>query len=152
MARHDAKYKDEKVAQEAICERISTTTDSLKTICADKDMPSIPTVLKWLRENEEFAIQYARAKREQADLLAEQILEIADTCLIGTKTVEKATGTEITTGDMVDRSRLMVDSRKWLASKLAPKKYGEKLDVTSDGEKLTQAITVKVEGKDIQLQ
>jgi hypothetical protein len=152
MAHGNAKYKDEEKVKELICERISTSNDSLRTICNAEGMPCVATVLKWLREDEKFVAQYARAKREQADLLVEQIIEIADTCREGTKTVEKATGVEITTGDMVERSRLMVDARKWAASKMNPKKYGEKLDVTSDGNPIQQTLNIAIDGKKIKLE
>ena len=65
--------------------------------------------------------------------MAEDIIDIADTPKVGQKTVSKATGLEVTEGDMVDRSRLQVDARKWLLSKLAPKKYGDKVGVQHEG-------------------
>jgi hypothetical protein len=78
--------------------------------------------------------------------MADQIREIADTCRMGTKTTIKATGTEVTTGDMVDRSRLQIDARKWLASKLAPKKYGDKLELAGDPDRPLSINVVKFGG------
>ena len=75
-----------------------------------------------------------RERERQADFLAAQVVEIADTVREGKKVRVSAKG-GITEehGDHVDRSRLMVDARKWLASKLAPRKYGEKIDATVSG-------------------
>jgi hypothetical protein len=68
-----------------------------------------------------------RARELQAEYLIDEIVEIADTPQIGVKTIHKPTGTETTEGDMIEHRRLRVDARKWVASKLAPKKYGEKV-------------------------
>jgi hypothetical protein len=149
MAR-PSKYTKQLV--DKICERISTSSDGLRTICKDKDMPSIFSIVKWLNEKEEFSIQYARAKELQADFMVDEIIEIADTCKEGKKTIEKPGGIEITTGDMVERSRLMIESRKWLSSKLKPKKYGDKLDVTTGNKPIQQSIlNITIDGKDINL-
>jgi hypothetical protein len=69
-------------------------------------MPGFATVKRWLSENADFQAQYARAREEQADFYADEIIQIADTC----------TDT--------NKARLQIDARKWKASKLAPKKYG----------------------------
>ena len=111
-----------------ICEIIATTTKSLRTICNDEDMPSVTTLLKWVRERKDFAEQYARAKEEQADMLIEEIIDIADDNsedLLG----EDKNGNKIENKEFVNRSRIRIDTRKWLASKLKPKKYGEKIEI-----------------------
>lgn len=114
-----------------ICEEIANSELSLWDICDSKpDMPCSRTFARWIADDEELCQKYARAKEFQADYLAAQIRSIADECRIGVKTTKKASGTETTTGDMVERSRLQIDARKWLASKLAPKKYGDKIDHT----------------------
>lgn len=110
---------------EEICLQISTTSKGLNAICKEQEI-SPSSVYLWLIEHKDFSENYARAREQQADLLADEIIEIADTCKIGSKTKETKDGTFKETGDMVDRSRLMVDARKWKASKLAPKKYGDK--------------------------
>lgn len=112
-------YRDE--LADVICERI-TLGESLRKITRDKKMPSISTVMKWRRENEEFSKQYARAKEEQAETFEEMMLEIA-------KSEED-----------VARARLIVDTMKWTSSKLKPKKYGNQIDVTSDGKALPTPI------------
>lgn len=109
----------------AICERL-INGESLRKICLSDDMPSASTVCRWLATNAEFREQYAHARDAQADTLADEILDISDD---GTNDwmadKEEEEGFRYN-GDAVQRSRLRVDSRKWLAAKLAPKRYGER--------------------------
>ena len=69
----------------------------------------------------------------QADILADEVVDLADTTRIGVKVKTNDKGeVETTEGDMVERTRLQIDARKWYAGKLAPKKYGDKLAVGGD--------------------
>lgn len=128
-----------------ICEKIANSSEGLNRLHESEPdkFPHRSTVIRWLAENEAFRDQYARARELQADFIADEIIEIADTCRIGkkTKTVKKGKKTEIevTEGDMIERSRLQIDARKWKASKLAPKKYGDK-----PGELEDKEITIRV--------
>lgn len=109
---------------------------SLKSICNDKGLPSMSTVFKWMSEDTDgFSEKYARAKREGAEAWAEEILDISDDATNDWMENNKPDdpGWKFN-GEAVQRSRLRVDSRKWLLSKLIPKKYGEKLDVEHSGE------------------
>lgn len=101
-------------AADLICELI-VDGKSLRTICLADDMPSRTTVLKWLNENESFAAQYARAREAQQDTYAEETVFIADTC------------------EDPQKARLQIDARKWHASKLAPKKYGDRVTNVHEG-------------------
>lgn len=92
----------------AICSRLAYG-DPLTKICAEGSMPCESTVYLWLLKHPEFSEMYARAREDQADTLADQMLVIADD----------------TSGD-VNRDRLRVDTRKWIATKLKPRKYGDK--------------------------
>lgn len=113
---------------DTICDRIANG-ESLRALCSAEGMPSQSMAYRWLIEHPEFREQYARAREAQADKLAEEILQIADTPVIGTKVTSKEWGDEITEADMIEHRKLQVDARKWIASKLAPKKYGDKLAV-----------------------
>jgi hypothetical protein len=125
---------------DAICERIAKG-ESLRTICEDSAMPAASSVYKWLGEHEEFAEQYARAREEQADLYASEIVAIADEEVTmvrrskhqhGAKPEDDSDENDIEVvfdSAAVARNRLRVDARKWYASKLAPKKYGEKVAI-----------------------
>jgi hypothetical protein len=93
-------------------------------------MPSRPTVLKWLTNSAEFFDQYARAREAQADHFVDEMVLIADTPIIGTKTKRTSDGkVEKTTGDMIEHRRLQIETRKWVAARMRPKKYGDRIDV-----------------------
>ena len=130
-------YSPELIAE--LCARISEGR-SLRSICKDEDMPGLTAVFRWLGEKEDFQQQYARAREAAADALVEEILDISDD---GTNDWMEKHGKDsagwIENGEAIGRSKLRVDARKWIASKLKPKKYGEKLtsEVTgADGKPL----------------
>ncbi len=119
-----------------ICEKVATHSVGLKRLCAMYDeLPDPTTVNLWRYKYNEFSLLYAKAKQVQADLLAEECIDIADDST--NDWVESLTDEEQGIGwklnsDHVSRCRLRIDTRKWLASKLLPKQYGEKqqTDVT----------------------
>lgn len=120
-----------------ICEIIATSNKGLKSILSTNPLfPSFSTFFKWLGEKDKqyLSDRYARAKELQAEYMADQILEIADDGSNDTYVDEN--GKVKTDWDVLGRSKLRVDSRKWLASKLLPKKFGDKIDVTTQGEKI----------------
>lgn len=108
-----------------ICARMGEG-ESLRSICRDDAMPALSTVFRWLAGDREFQEQYARAMDARATLLAEEILEISDESS-GDAVTDPETGTVRMDAEFVARSRLRVDSRKWLAARMAPKKYGDKV-------------------------
>jgi len=115
---------------DAICEQLADGI-SLRTVLLGKGMPQGMTVFRWMRENKEFREQYEAAKEESADAMLEDMFDIAD------KSLEEAKkGDAKRAGAKVAAHRLAVDTRKWAASKLKPKRYGDKLDLTSDGKQL----------------
>lgn len=123
-----------------ICELLADG-QSMRTVCAQEDMPAMSSVFKWLRENEEFSQQYAKAKEESSDAMAEDLLHIADTPVMGEIKTIKPDGTvEIKQDEMLGHRRLQVDTRKWLMAKMKPKKYGDKLDMTTNGKDLPSPI------------
>lgn len=111
-----------------ICHRLSSG-DSMKTICKDEGMPNASTVFRWLREHPDFERNYNRAKQECADALVEEMLEIADDSRNDwmERNGQGDKGWEFN-GDNVQRSRVRIDTRKWIAAKLKPKKYGDHID------------------------
>lgn len=100
----------------AICEDIADGK-SLRKICDDENMPAKGTVFVWLSKHPEFQDQYARAREAQADLLFDETLEIADQ-------YDKAA--DELNPDHIQRAKLRIDTRKWIAGKLRPKVYGDK--------------------------
>jgi hypothetical protein len=107
-----------------ICDRLMDG-ESLKSICSEPQMPSRVTVCKWLNLIPDFANNYARAREVQADALFDDTIHIANTPQLGVKTITKPTGVEIIEGDMIEHRKLQIETRKWVAGKLRPKKYGD---------------------------
>lgn len=119
-----------------ICERI-VLGESLRAICKDDDMPSIASIFKWIAEKPTFSEQYARAKEEQAETMADEIVAISDETEYEKVEVDGVPLAVKFDSTAVARNRLRVDARKWVAAKLKPKKYGDKLDVNSTTVSLT---------------
>lgn len=107
---------------DAICERLANG-ESLRHVCSDRGFPTTTTIKRWLNDNETFRAQYARAREDQADHYADEIIEISDRA------------------EDAAKARLRVDARKWVSSKLLPKKYGDKVTNELTG----------VDGKDLHL-
>lgn len=111
-----------------ICDRVATHACGLKKICKMyDDLPHPDTINLWRHKHPEFSVQYALAKLRQADLLAEECLDIADDDSKD-KIIDETTGNEVCNTEFIARSRLRIDTRKWLASKLLPKQYGAMVD------------------------
>lgn len=105
-------------------------------------MPDKSTVMRWLAKYPEFRDQYAGAREAQADYYAEEILEIADDG--SNDWMERKRGDEtieVENHEVLNRSRLRVDTRKWLMARMSPKKYGDKLTHAGDPENPVQMIT-----------
>ncbi|MDP5216704.1 terminase small subunit protein [Ruegeria sp. 2205SS24-7] len=110
----------------AICERLAEG-ESLREICRADDMPAKGTVFRWLAKHQEFQDQYARAREVQADAIFDEVLEIADDASNDwmERSGEEGVGWQIN-GEHIQRSKLRIDARKWMAGKLRPKVYGDK--------------------------
>ncbi|WP_186194461.1 terminase small subunit protein [Burkholderia gladioli] len=123
-----AHTKFTKALAETICEHLASGL-SLRQIEEIEGMPTKTTILRWLGDDRytEFRDQYARARDMQAEGMADEILEIADDGRNDWMEVQSRDGEHIgwkVNGEAVQRSRLRIDARKWLLSKLLPKKYG----------------------------
>ena len=105
---------------EVICARIADG-EGLRSICRDEAMPGRQTVMDWLNSQglqfDEFRAKYARARELQGDLLDEQIQQVAD----------------VATPEDVQVAKLRVETMKWRAAKLNPKKYGDKIQTEHSG-------------------
>ena len=111
---------------ERICNGIAEGK-SASSMCIEVGI-SKQTLWRWLDEDQELSDQYARAKELCAELYVSQIIAIADES-DNDISVDPDTGKEYTNHDVIARARLRVDARKWYASKLAPKRYGDKVQV-----------------------
>ena len=121
-----------------ICSRLSEG-ESMRSICRDEGMPAKTTMFRWLRENPEFRNQYDVAKEESAESHADHMVDIADhevsqpvmvdglPLMVDGKPVMKVDATAVA------HAKLRIDTRKWAASKLKPKKYGDKITTEHTG-------------------
>lgn len=119
-----------------ICERIAEG-ESLRSICQNEDMPVAKTIYNWLfdEDKKEFLHNYETARNVQAEIMFEELLEIADDGANDYVERERQDGStyDAVDSEHIQRSRLRVDTRKWYLSKVLPKKFGDKMDVTTDG-------------------
>lgn len=145
-------YSEEIVS--AILERLSDG-ESLNSICLSEDLPHRATVFRWLTSNEAFRDQYVRAREGQADALFDDLLTIADD---GRNDWMERFGKDgaslgwFENGEALRRSALRIDARKWMASKLLPKKYGDKVvtEVTGkDGGPIETAMSITEEARHV---
>ncbi len=119
-----------------ICEEL-ILGNSLRTVCKEENMPSFQTVFTWLRKYPDFLEHYTRATQERSESMVEDILDIADDGTNDWMEVNKRT---VVDNEAVQRSKLRVDTRKWIMSKMIPKKYGDKVDLTTNGKDLPTPI------------
>ena len=116
-----------------ICQRIANK-ESLRRICMSSGMPNRATVNRWLEDRQDFATKYVRAREEQADFIVEDCAAIEDKVLKGRLDPAAA--------------RVVLSSKQWRASKLASKKYGDKLEhSTEDGMPIFNLVTKDYTGK-----
>lgn len=115
-----------------ICARIAEG-ESLRAICRDDAMPALSTVFLWLSNDRAFMEQYAISREEQAETLADQIVSISDEDSATTKSFGEDEVQVVFDSVAVARNRLRVDARKWVASKLKPKKYGDRTTTEHTG-------------------
>jgi hypothetical protein len=110
-------YAIEEVAniQELVIAEIQTGR-SLRQVCKEEGMPDFRTVQRWIVSDGQFAVKYARARMAQADTLFDRMEEVEEQVSAGTMDSHAA--------------RVVLDSMRWRASKLAPKVYGDRLDVS----------------------
>ena len=120
---------------DSICIRISGG-ESLKSITADDDMPDRATIYRWLAVDSFFCDMYTRAREDQADTLADEILSIADESPEIEQIKDKhgnIVDLKIDSG-YVAYQKQRIEARKWTAMKLKPKKYGDRLVHAGDSE------------------
>ena len=125
-----------------ICEQIALGK-SLRSICKDKEMPSLKSVVKWLNEDKDFQDKYSVARENRGDLYGEMINDIA---------------LEVLTGKIDwQRARVTIDALKWTSARMSPKKYGDRQDITvkstsyvKELEKVQDTIRERIEQKNLE--
>lgn len=134
-----------------ICARLANG-ESLNAVCKDESMPPRTTVIEWVLDDREgFSDKYARARRVGYELIADELLDISDDGTNDYAERENKSGEtyKVVDQDHISRSRLRVDTRKWLLSKALPKIYGDKVTnehTGKDGSPIGHAIEVSFVG------
>ena len=132
-------YSDKEKTEifDVICEKI-VNGQSLRSILNEIGSISPSTFFIWLREDESKSKQYARCTEERSELIFEDMFDIADDSRNDyiTRISNDGVEYEVLNSEHIQRSKLRIDTRKWALSKMNPKKYGDKLDLTSAGEKI----------------
>lgn len=138
--------KRTKAIDDEICEKISIGIP-LAEICRQEHMPNRATVYDWMNTDETFSQRIARVRELGYDAIAEETLEIADDATNDWMTRKNFRGEEeeVLNAEHVQRSKLRIETRLKLLSKWYPKKYGDKLDVTSGGDKIEPITKIQVE-------
>lgn len=100
-----------------VCDKIAQGM-SVNQICALAGMPSTQTVYNWLFKEKDFIDKYAHARESQSEFYAQEMMDLADSCGL--------------TPEQINKTKLQIDTRKWIASKLKPKKYGDSTILRGD--------------------
>jgi hypothetical protein len=132
-------YEEEQQIVDKVCD-IIRNGNSLRKACKELKI-NCDQFYKYIDNDEtgQRKEQYTRATDERVEVMADEILEISDDSSRDTISTEKG---DIPDNEWINRSRLRVDARKWLMSKMRPSKYGDKLDITSKDEKIQQSVIV----------
>lgn len=147
---------DKPVVMREICDQMLGCSKGIAFVCRDDDnLPDIATVFKWLAEESKgggespLRDMYEICKEIQVDFMADEIVEISDNeanqplVIDGVPVVVEGKPVKYTDSASVAHARLRVDSRKWIASKLKHRKYGDKLEVSGDPERPLAGLTTE---------
>jgi len=138
-----------------ICEVIASSPKGLIALCKENPhWPCREVIYRWKRRHPEFGLKYAQAKADQIEPLIDECIDISDdtSCDTLIRVNQNGEEYEVCNTEWINRSRLRVDTRKWFASKLAPKIYGDKLTEKDNSESLTDAVVAMKELADKCLQ
>lgn len=141
----DGKSWDRRAVMTHICERLASSSNGIAKILAagyrGHTLPEYATITAWLLADAEISAMYTRAKEDQADWMADEMLEIADDSVNDTYIDDD--GNVRLNQEVVARSKLRLETRKWLAAKLKPRKYGDKVQQEVTGA-IQHDVSIKV--------
>lgn len=116
---------------DTICERLCLG-ESLRSILKTEGMPSMPTVMRWVLNIPEFDTKYARARQMQAEVWADEMIDIADDAVNDYMEKKNKKGEVVgyeVNGENIMRTKMRLEQRRWYAEKLRPKVYGPKIAI-----------------------
>lgn len=129
-----------------ICLKISKSPVGLSHLCKENPhWPCRQTIFEWRIKVKDFGDNYAKAKQEQVECYVDEIIDIADDTSNDTLIRYNKDGEpyEVCNTEWINRSRLRVDTRKWIAAQLAPKIYGDKKMDKDDTSQLAKEIAIE---------
>lgn len=118
-----------------ICKQIALG-NSLRAVCRAEGMPDMSTIYDWFPLYENFTKQYEKACKDRAESHHEDLNEINE------EAIQYAKTNDFNVQAVMTAYKMKSDNMKWSMSKMVPKKYGDKMDVTSDGKVLPTPIAV----------
>lgn len=131
-----------------ICEQIRCSSYGIHRILKNAKkssiaMPTMGEILQWIQDDEEFLNSYNTAKQFQADFMVDELIDIADDSRNDWMERNDPTNPGYKqNGEHLARTKMRLDTRKWCAAKLRPKKYGERQDVTLTTELTLSSLTL----------
>ena len=126
--RPNARQYDRKAITELVCSELALGKSLRSILDADDKLPSASTFLDWIGADSFLAEQYAHARQLAYELLADEIVAIADE----NYTTDEHGVKERLSSEAIQRNRLRVDTRKWMLAKMLPKVYGDHTKVTNE--------------------
>ena len=139
MAKLGAPFTYTKELGDEICLKVATCGYGLSQLCKENPhWPCRQTIFEWRIKVKAFGDNYAKAKQEQVEYLVDEMLDIADDTTRDSVMKNNKDGEvyEVADNEWINRSRLRIDTRKWLAANLAPKVYGDKKQEKENTENL----------------
>lgn len=127
--RPNARQYDREAITEFVCSELALGKSLRSILDADDKLPSVRSFLDWVAADSFLATQYAHARAAQYELLADEIVAIADE----NYTTDEHGVRERLSSEAIQRNRLRVDTRKWMLSKMLPKVYGDKIQTEHTG-------------------
>ncbi len=121
---------------------------TLREFCRQEGKPHWNTVYDWLEKDEDFAGRFARARELGEDAIAQECIEIADDASndwMERSDKDGGTGWALN-GEHIQRSKVRIETRLKLLAKFNPKRWGDRVDVTSDGKAVGLAINIDLKG------
>lgn len=142
--RYTAKQKKELI--ELICSKIADEKMSLRSALRLDGMPSRDTFFRWIDKTKKYADQYARACEDRADGIFDEMLEVSDTPQEGIEIeIDEKGKTKEKRGDMLGHRKLQIETRKWVLSRMNPKKYGDYQKIDMDVTEVKPILTKRTE-------
>lgn len=124
---------------------------SVSEVLGENDMPTRETFYEWIRNDKTKSDNYAKSIEIRADYYFDEMVKIAYNTEEGETVKSGPNGVEVTSGDMLGHRRLKVDTLKWVLSRMNPKKYGDKTDITTNGNEITSPKTIMTDAQLLEL-